>query len=373
MTETASRPPGTVLLHHWLVTMRGGEKVLQELAAMFPAAPIHTLVARPDRLAPDLRARHIVPSLLQRVPGAATHHTRMLPLFPWAVRSIRIGRGTGLVVCSDAAVIKGAPVPPGAKMVCYCHSPPRYLWDLREQYARQATDLGVLGRLVFRAVSPLVRNFDKAASRRVDVFVANSAFVRERIRRCYGRDSRVVHPFVDLENFQPGDGPEDFYLVVSQLVPYKRIDLAVDAFNRLGKRLVVIGDGPEKRALEQRAGRNVEFLGTRDAASLRDHYRRCRALVFPGVEDFGITPLEAMASGRPVIACGEGGVLESVQEERTGLFFRGQHAEALAAAVVRFETRRWSVESCRQRAEEFSRGRFRAEMDRVLAECDRGS
>lgn len=373
MTETASRPPGTVLLHHWLVTMRGGEKVLQELAAMFPAAPIHTLVARPDRLAPDLRERHIVPSLLQRVPGAATHHTRMLPLFPWAVRSIKIGRGTGLVVCSDAAVIKGAPVPPGSKLVCYCHSPPRYLWDLREQYARQATDLGVLGRLVFRAVAPRVRNFDKAASRRVDVFVANSAFVRERIRRCYGRDSRVVHPFVDLENFQPGDGPEDFYLVVSQLVPYKRIDLAVDAFNRLGKRLVVIGDGPEKRALEQRAGRNVEFLGTRDAASLRDHYRRCRALVFPGVEDFGITPLEAMASGRPVIACGEGGVLESVQEERTGLFFPGQHAEALAAAVVRFETRCWSVESCRQRAEAFSRGRFRAEMDRVLAECDRGS
>jgi glycosyltransferase involved in cell wall biosynthesis len=347
--------------------MRGGEKVFQELAAMFPVAPIHTLVARPDKLDPDLRGRRIIPSALQNVPAAPANHTRMLPLFPWATRTIRIDPEARLVVCSDAAVIKGAPVPQDAKLVCYCHSPPRYLWDLREEYARRSAGLGVVGRMVFRAVVPYVRKFDQKSAQRVDLFVANSEFVRRRIKNCYAKDSVVVHPFVDLGSFVPsGEEPHDFYLVVSQLVPYKRVDIAIEAFRQLGKKLIVIGTGSERRQWQASAPRNVEFLGAQPLSVLQDHYRRCRALIFPGVEDFGITPLEAMASGRPVIAYGEGGVLESVVENQTGFFFREQTAEALAFAVRNFEAASIDAQACRRRAELFSQSRFRKEMERAI-------
>jgi glycosyltransferase involved in cell wall biosynthesis len=347
--------------------MRGGEKVLQELCAIFPEAPIHTLVADPDKLDSDLRARTIMPSALQRVPGAAKNHTRMLPLFPWATKTIRIDPEAKLVVCSDAAVIKGAPVPRDAKLVCYCHSPPRYLWDLREEYARRSAGLGVVGRMVFRAVVPYVRNFDQKAAQRVNLFVANSEFVRRRIKNCYAKDSVVVHPFVDLGSFVPsGEEPDEFYLIVSQLVPYKRVDIAIEAFRQLGKKLVVIGAGTERRQLQASAPRNVEFLGAQPLSVLQDYYRRCRALIFPGVEDFGITPLEAMACGRPVIAYGEGGVLESIVENQTGIFFREQTAESLASAVRSFESGRVDAQTCRRRAELFSRLRFRTEMEKAI-------
>lgn len=356
------------LLHHWLVGMRGGEKVFQELAALFPSAPIHTLVARPEKLDPDLQGREIIPSALQKLPGAAANHTRMLPLFPWAARSIRIDEEADFVLCSDAAVIKGAPVPEKAKLVCYCHSPPRYLWDLQQEYAERASNLGLVGRTVFRLVAPRVREFDRLAAQRADVFVANSRFVAERIKRCYGKESAVVHPFVDLENFTPAasDARGDFYLIVSQLVPYKRVDLAIDAFNKSGKRLIIIGEGPEQEALQQQAGRSIEFLGAQSVNVLREHYQRCRALIFPGVEDFGITPLEAMASGRPVIAYSKGGVSESVLARQTGLFFHDQTTQALASAVEEFEGRDWSPSVCRDRSEQFSRRRFRDEMLCVL-------
>jgi glycosyltransferase involved in cell wall biosynthesis len=299
----------------------------------------------------------------------------MLPLFPWAARSIRIDEQTDFVLCSDAAVIKGAPVPQKAKLVCYCHSPPRYLWDLQQEYAERASNLGLVGRTVFRLVAPRVREFDRLAAQRVDVFVANSRFVAERIKRCYGKESAVVHPFVDLENFTPAasDARGNFYLIVSQLVPYKRVDLAIDAFNKSGKRLLIIGEGPEREALQQRAGRTIEFLGAQSVNVLREHYQRCRALIFPGVEDFGITPLEAMASGRPVIAYSKGGVSESVLARQTGLFFHDQTAQALASAVEEFEGRDWSPSVCRDRAEQFSRRRFRDEMLCVLERSSRST
>ncbi len=359
------------LAHHWLVGMRGGESVLQELAGLLPGSPIHTIVADPGNLSPELQAHRIATSSLQRIPGASRHYTKMLPLFPWAVRSLRMPQDTKLVVCSDASVIKGAPVPPGAKLVCYCHSPPRYLWDLQEEYARQASGIGSLGRLVFRASVPSVRAFDRRAAQRVDHFIANSKFVQERIRRCYERESVVIHPPVALGQFAPsGREADDFYLVVSQLVPYKRIDIAVEAFNQLGKRLVVIGRGSELEALKRRAGRNIEFLGPQPAEVLQDRYQRAKALIFPGIEDFGITPLEAMASGRPVIAYAAGGVLETVVDGATGLFFETQTPEALAATVLRFEAlaQSFKPEICRRRAEAFAPQRFRDEVAGFIGE-----
>jgi glycosyltransferase involved in cell wall biosynthesis len=359
----------TALLHHWLVGMRGGEKVLEEISSFFPNAPIHTLVAQIDKLTPALRERRILASTLKLVPGAKRHYTKCLPLFPWAVRSLKLGPQVKLIVCSDASVVKGARLPRGANMICYCHSPPRYLWDLQEEYARQASTIGVAGRLVFKASVPYVREFDWRSAQRVNHFIANSCFVQQRIRNCYDRESTVINPPVDLEAFAPSDRePEDFYLVVSQLVPYKRIDIAVDAFNALGKRLVIIGRGSELEALKRRAGRTIEFLGAQPKEVLQDHYRRCRAFIFPGIEDFGITPLEAMASGRPVIAFATGGALETVVDGETGYFFHEQTPECLAAAVRKFESLAAppAAAACRLRAEEFSPELFRSRIASFL-------
>ena len=349
--------------------MRGGENVLQELVELFPVAGVHTLVSNPDTLTPQLRSKKIATSALQKLPGATRHYTKMLPLFPWAVRTMNVPDETQLVICSDASVVKGARIPKHAKLVCYCHSPPRYLWDLQEEYARQASTIGAAGRLVFKASVPYVREFDRHSAQRVDHFIANSRFVQQRIQNCYGRESTVINPPVDLEAFVPsGREPEDFYLVVSQLVPYKRIDIAIDAFNALGKRLVIIGRGSELDALKGRAGRTTEFLGPQPKEVLQDHYRRCRAFIFPGIEDFGITPLEAMASGRPVIAFAAGGALETVVDGQTGYFFHQQTPEALAAAVRKFEALAAPPEpaACRARAEEFAPELFRSRIASFL-------
>jgi glycosyltransferase involved in cell wall biosynthesis len=364
--------PRVALAHHWLTGMRGGEKVLEEISLLFPDAPIYTLVARPDRLSARLRGHKLRTSWLQRIPGATRHYRRLLPLFPAAISALQVRPPVDLVLSSDAGVIKGLSYPPGTPHVCYCHSPPRYLWDLQDDYAQSAEAGGAIGRALFRATVPRVREFDRQAAARVTHFIANSAFVRDRIRHCYGRDAEIIHPPVALDEFTAAPGPPDeFYLIVSQLTPYKRVDIAVDAFNRLGRRLVIIGEGSERRRLEARAGKNIAFLGAQPASALRDHYRRCRALVFPGIEDFGIVPLEAQASGRPVIAYGKGGALETVLDGVTGLFFAEQTPGHLVAAVECFEAERDRFEpsACRQQAEKFSSDKFQRELRTFLAKA----
>ena len=296
-------------------------------------------------------------------------YKKLLPLFPRAVAALRVRGSPQVILSSDASLIKGLSYPAGAVQVCYCHSPPRYLWDLQEVYGQSAEAGGAVGRAFLKRITPYVREFDRKAAQRVDYFIANSCFVQTRIRDYYGRDSEVIYPPVAIDDFSPGGEPEDFYLIVSQLVGYKRIDVAVEAFNKLKRRLIIIGDGPERPRLEKSANSNITFLGGRSSQELKDYYRRCRAFVFPGIEDFGIAPLEAQASGRPVIAYRRGGTLETVVEGETGLFFDRQEAEDLIEAVKAFESKPggWDARLCRGQAEKFGPERFRSEYKSFLA------
>ena len=356
------------LAHHWLVGMRGGEKVLEQICQVLPGAPIYTLVADPAKLSSLLQGHPIHPSWLQRLPGGAQNYKKLLPLFPAAISSLKVEPPVDFVVSSDASVIKGLSVPPGVPHICYCHSPPRYLWDLQKDYAESAETGGALGRAVFKRVVPYVREFDRQAAARVTHFIANSEFVRQRIRDSYGRESEVIHPPVALNEFTvAGEKPDDFHLVVSQLVPYKRVDIAVEAFNRLGRKLIVIGEGSERARLEKMAGPTITFLGSQQQPVLSDHYRRCRALIFPGVEDFGITPLEAQASGRPVVAFRMGGALETVRDGISGLFFDVQTAESLVDAVQRLDGIEIDPNECRRNVERFSPEKFREQFTAFLA------
>jgi len=351
-----------------LVGMRGGEKVLEQLCLLFPQAPIYTLVSDRSKLSELILSHPIHESFLQRVPQGPRRYKALLPLFPLAIGRLRVEEGAEFLFSTDASVLKGLSYGERTPHVCYCHSPPRYLWELQETYLRQTGGLGVLGRTVFKAVTPYVRAFDRAAAERVTHFIANSEFVRERIRKAYGRGSEVIYPPVDVDAFDAMRGSEDYYLIVTELVAYKRVDLAIDAFNRLGKRLVILGDGPEGAALRARAKSNIEFLGRQPFATLRDRFERCRAFIYPQIEDFGITAVEAQAAGRPVIALRQGGALETVIEGKTGMFFNEQTAESLAACVEAFEGQSFSAAECRANAERFRPEAFREAIRGFLTE-----
>jgi glycosyltransferase involved in cell wall biosynthesis len=354
----------TALVHPWLVRMRGGEKVLETLAALRPEADLFTLVCDYPRLSEALRRRTIRTSWIDALPGAARRYPQLLPLHPAAYASLDL-RGRDLVITNDSSLAKTIRVPPGAVHVCHCLTPPRYLWDMTETYL---ASVGPVQRAAARALIPRLRRIDRAAADRVHHFIAISGHVRERIRRHYERESVVIHP--PVEPFEPETAPPGgFYLAVGQLVTYKRMDLAVDAARRLGRKLVVIGEGPERGRLERMAGPDATFLGWQDDAAVRRHYAACRALLFPGEEDFGIVPVEAQMAGRPVIAFRKGGALETVVEDETGLFFDRQDPEALAEAMQAFERRESDFDAARIRshAMRFETAAFREAFTRFLA------
>ena len=360
------------VVHDWLTGMRGGERVLEEILVIFPQAEIFTLIHLPGTVSPRIEARPIHRSLLQRAPFAKRAFRGYLPFFPLAVESLRVS-GFDLVVSSSHCVAKSVRTA-GIPHLCYCHTPMRYVWDQFDAYF--GGDHNLLRGLA-APIARALRDWDAATARRVDAFVANSHHVRERIRRSYGRDAVVVHPPVDLDRFAAARRPEEFYLVVSALVPYKRIDLAVRACSLLGRPLVVVGEGPEGPRLRKMAGPNVTFLGRAPDEEVASLYSRCRALLFPGVEDFGITAVEAQAAGAPVLARADGGVMESVggplvdvagvlagmagdgDGSVTGVFFASATPESLAAAILSCERISFDEDAARRNAARFSAPRFR--------------
>jgi len=329
------------IVHHWLVTQGGGERVLEALASMFPDADIFTLTADPKSIPESLRGRHITQSFLGRIPWHGRFHRHFLPLYPLAVEQLDL-RGYDLVITSDAGPMKGVLVAPGALHICYCHAPMRYIWN---QYHEYRDRLSGLAKYAFSASAHYVRAWDFAAAQRVSLFAANSINVADRIRHYYLRPSLVLYPPVDTSYARLEPSVDDSYLAVGRLVAYKRMDLLIAACNRLGRRLRIIGAGPEERRLRALAGKSIEFLGYVDNEVLWSEYARCRALLFAAEEDFGMAPVEAQACGRPVIAYGKGGALESIASERrmvaqgcaTGLFFHEQTVGAVCDTILDFE------------------------------------
>lgn len=351
------------LAHHWIMSYRGGEKVVEQMAAIFPDAELYTLTHDTDITVPGLKYTSVHTSPLNRIPGIRKAYKHLLPLHPWAIKQMRVSEDTDVLLSSDASLIKAIPHGTNTPHVCYCHSPPRYLWEMGDEYKRTS----LAARLLLDRFGPRLRQFDHDAAQSVDFFIANSNFVANRIKQYYGRDSDVLYPPVATHDFNWDQPREDFDFVLSELTPYKRIDIAVRAYTELGTRLVVVGDGSERKHLEKIAGPNIEFLGRQSFAALRKLMETCRAFVFPGVEDFGITPVEAQAAGAPVIAFRAGGALETVIENKTGLFFDKQSPESLLETIAGFHADDFSPLDCRANAERFSVGHFRQNLRGHLA------
>lgn len=323
------------IIHYWLVGMRGGEKVLEALCRLYPQADLYTHVVDPARISQRLRDHVIDTTFIARLPGARRHYQKYLPLMPLALEQLDL-RGYDLVLSSEAGPAKGVLAAPGARHVCYCHSPMRYIWDEYPEYARSVP--AVL-RPLMAGVAHRMRQWDVTSAARVDRFIANSSFVRDRIARYWRREASVLPPPVAVERFSPAEkARQGYYLLAGQLVPYKRPDLAVAACTALGRRLVVAGTGPERRRLEALAGPSIEFRGFVPDEELPQLYAGADALLFPGCEDFGIVPVESLASGTPVVAYGRGGICDTVEPGVTGLYHHEQTVESLIEAIRQFET-----------------------------------
>lgn len=352
------------IVHYWLVSMRGGEKVLEALCELFPQADIFTHVYDPDAISPVIRQRVVKTTLISRLPFATRLYKNYLPLMPMALEQLDL-RDYDLVISSESGPAKGVLTRPDTLHVCYCHSPMRYIWNMYLEYKKSANPLI---RPIMTWLAGSLRAWDQSSSNRVDLFIANSENIRRQIRKYYRRDAAVVYPPVDVHAFATSAPSNGYYLAIGQLVHYKRMDLAIEACNRLGRQLVVVGEGEEYESLRRIAGPTVRVVGKQDLAGLQEHYRSCRALIFPGEEDFGIVPVEAMAAGKPVIALRRGGAVETVVDGHTGLFFEEQSVEALQRSILQFEEIECSFDASAiaRHARRFSREEFKRSFLEVL-------
>jgi glycosyltransferase involved in cell wall biosynthesis len=358
------------IIHYWLVGMRGGEKVIEALCEMYPQADIFTHVYVPEMVSDPIRRHRIVPTFINALPRAAKMYKTYLPLMPLALEQLDL-RGYDLIISSESGPAKGIIAPSDSIHVCYCHTPMRYIWNMYHDYRNNA---GRLTQWMMPPLSHYLRMWDVTSAARVDSFVANSATVARRIRRYYGADSVVIHPPVDTGAFSIAAPSElgDYYLMAGELVSYKRADLAVRAFNEMKLKLIVIGGGEMLDEIRRLAGPTVTVMGSQPFDVLKQHYARCRALIFPGEEDFGMVPVEAMASGRPVVAFGRGGATETVAEGVSGIFFTDQSVDAISSAVKDLANIEIDPEKIAAHANQFGRDQFlqkmRTHIDRLLAE-----
>ncbi|MEW6055371.1 MAG: glycosyltransferase [Bdellovibrionota bacterium] len=346
------------VVHDWLVSQRGGENVLDAICELFPRAELFTLVYVPGQVSENIIRLKRNVSVLQKFPSATKRYRHLLPLMPWAIERFDL-EGFDLVLSSSHCVAKGIRKPQGAFHLSYVHAPMRYMWDRFDEYFAPGR-YGMVTRMAAHGFRSYLQNWDRQSATRVDHFLANSSFIASKIDQYYGRKARVVYPFCEVDRFRAERKPGRSYLMVTALVQYKRVDLAIKAFNQMKKPLLIVGDGPDKERLQKMAGPTIDFVGSLRASSIADLYSKCRALVFPGVEDFGIVPIEAMAAGAPVIAFGAGGLLETVTPE-TGVFFHEPTPEALIAAIEEFERTAFDSEACRKQGRQFTRQRFQLE------------
>lgn len=352
-----------VILHDWLTGFRGGERVLEVFCELFPNAPIYTLIYKEGSVGEIIGSRKITSSFLNKVPGIESSYRKFLPFFPKAAEGLKILEEADLVLSSSHCVIKGVKKPKGSTHISYIHSPMRYLYDQYEVYfGKSAPFYQRWGARVFKKY--LIK-WDKSSNENVDHMIANSSFVKDRIRKYYNKDSFIIHPFVDLNDFKnlkrSPPQKEDFYLIVSAFAPNKRVDLAIKVFNSLGKNLVIIGSGQQEESLKKMSNSNIIFKGNLSREEVVEHFFKAKALIFPGTEDFGITPLEALASRTPVIAYKIGGVLETLTE-KVAVFFEEQSEESILNAINQFEDMSFKDEDLYSRAEDFSKEIFKENM-----------
>ena len=353
------------IVHDWLTGMRGGEKVLEALCELYPEADIFTLIHIKGSVSETIEHHRIFTSFLQRMPFIEKKYRNYLPLMPFAIEQFDL-KGYDLVISSSHCVAKGAKTSKNSVHICYCYTPMRYIWDLFEDYFGTGRT-NVLIRTLMRIIRPFLKNWDVKSSKRVDSFIAISKFISKRIESAYGRDSVVIYPPVNTDKCLLSPiKREKFYLIVSAFAPYKRIDIAIKAFNILGYKLKIIGTGQVEEQLKKIAKENIEFLGWQSDCVIRENYSKCTALIFPGEEDFGIVPVEAMSCGSPIIAYGKGGALETIVEGKSGLFFSPQTEQALIKAIKNSETVNWSSKEISAPAERFSLQRFKEEISKYI-------
>lgn len=353
------------LVHDYLVERGGAEKVLAALCGAFPGAPVYTAVYDRDATLPVFRDSDVRTSFLQRLGAHPRRYRALLPLYPLAFRSFDLS-GYDIVISSASGFAKGVRLPDGARHICYCHTPPRFLWAYQDANGRER--LPKPARLALAILTPYLEAADRAAARRVDRFIANSRCVAARIRSVYQCDATVLPPPIDCSGFAPAVEKQDFFLVLSRLVPYKRLDIAIETFRRNGLPLLVVGDGRDRGRLESLAGPNIRFLGHQPQEEVRALLARCRALVVPAEEDFGMAALEANASGRPVVAYAGGGALDSVQPGVTGVLFAEQTPASLQAALDEFERTSFNTHALMRHARQFDTGEFLAKIRTIVAE-----
>ncbi|AUM13745.1 glycosyltransferase [Ketobacter alkanivorans] len=322
------------IVHYWLVNMRGGERVIEALLEIYPHADIFCHVVDPESVSPNILSRIKGTTFINRLPLSKRLYQSYLPLMPLALEQLDL-TSYDLIISSESGPSKGIIPGPDAIHICYCHSPMRYVWDMYYEYRSKSS---FLKRLLMPLLIHYLKMWDFSTAYRVKHFIANSNYVSKRILNYYGRKSTVIQPPVDFSAFTCSEEKDDYYLLVGQLVDYKRADIAINAFNSNGKKLVIIGEGEKLKHYRRIANPNITLLGKQSFQELKKHYSRCRALIFPGIEDFGIVPLEAMASGRPVIAFAKGGALETVVNGETGILFHEQTAQSLNQAIEHFES-----------------------------------